>query len=37
MSAIEIEEAITQLVEQPFGAEVFPFTFLEAIHRLNDL
>ena len=30
MNAVEIEEAITQLAEQPFDAEMFPFAFLEA-------
>ncbi len=30
MNAVEIEEAITLLAEQPFDAETFPFTFLEA-------
>jgi hypothetical protein len=30
MNAVEIEEAVSQLVEQPFDAEVFPFAFLEA-------
>ena len=29
MNAVEIEEAITNLAEQPFDAEVFPFAFLE--------
>ena len=30
MNAVEIEEAITLLSEQPFDAETFPFAFLEA-------
>ncbi len=30
MNAVEIEEAITHLAEQPFDAEAFPFAFLEA-------
>ncbi len=30
MNAVEIEEAITHLAEQPFDAEEFPFAFLEA-------
>jgi hypothetical protein len=30
MNAVEIEEAVSQLVEQPFDAEGFPFAFLEA-------
>lgn len=30
MNAVEIEEAITLLAEQPFDAETFPFAFLEA-------
>jgi len=30
LNAVEIEEAITQLAEQPFDAQVFPFAFLEA-------
>ena len=30
MNAVEIEEAITLLAEQPFDAESFPFDFLEA-------
>ncbi|SBT17705.1 hypothetical protein MGA5115_01821 [Marinomonas gallaica] len=30
MNAVEIEEAITLLAEQPFDAESFPFAFLEA-------
>jgi hypothetical protein len=30
MNAVEIEEAVSQLVEQPFDAEAFPFAFLEA-------
>lgn len=30
MNAVEIEEAITHLAEQPFDTEAFPFTFLEA-------
>lgn len=43
MNAVEIEEAVTQLVEQPFDAAEFPFAFLEAfgnkqttIKRLRD-
>lgn len=30
MNAIEIEEAISTLAEQPFDAAEFPFAFLEA-------
>ena len=30
MNAVEIEEAVSQLVEQPFDADAFPFAFLEA-------
>ena len=30
MNAIEIEEAISQLADQPFVAERFPYDFLEA-------
>ena len=30
MNAVEIEEAISRLAEQPFDAEEFPFAFLEA-------
>ncbi|MCF6212330.1 MAG: lactate dehydrogenase, partial [Gammaproteobacteria bacterium] len=30
MNAVEIEEAITHLAEQPFDTQVFPFAFLEA-------
>lgn len=30
MNAVEIEEAISQLAEQPFYAQEFPFAFLEA-------
>ena len=30
MNAVEIEEAISQLAEQPFDAANFPYTFLEA-------
>lgn len=30
MNAVEIEEAISELAEQPFNAEAFPFAFLEA-------
>ncbi len=30
MNAVEIEQAITDLAEQPFDAEEFPFAFLEA-------
>ena len=30
MNAVEIEEAISQLAEQPFDAEAFPYAFLEA-------
>jgi hypothetical protein len=30
MNAVEIEEAITLLSEQPFDAEAFPYAFLEA-------
>ena len=30
MNAVEIEEAISQLADQPFDPEGFPFAFLEA-------
>ncbi|MGF1657683.1 MAG: type IIL restriction-modification enzyme MmeI, partial [Verrucomicrobiales bacterium] len=30
MNAVEIEEAVSRLAEQPFDAETFPYTFLEA-------
>src|SRR3954470_10396376 len=30
MNAVEIEEAVSSLAEQPFDAEGFPFAFLEA-------
>jgi hypothetical protein len=30
MNAVEIEEAVSALAEQPFNAEEFPFAFLEA-------
>jgi hypothetical protein len=30
MNAVEIEEAVSQLAEQPFDADAFPFAFLEA-------
>ena len=30
MNAVEIEEAISALVEQPFDQAGFPFSFLEA-------
>ena len=30
MNAVEIEQAITELAEQPFDAAEFPYTFLEA-------
>ena len=30
MNAVEIEEAVSQLAEQPFDAVSFPFAFLEA-------
>lgn len=30
MNAVEIEEAISRLAEQPFDAETFPSAFLEA-------
>ena len=30
MNAVEIEEAISALTEQPFDAQEFPFAFLEA-------
>jgi len=33
MNAVEIEEAITALAEQPFDAETFPFSFLEAFDQ----
>nr|WP_222706200.1 type IIL restriction-modification enzyme MmeI [Mesonia sp. K4-1] len=30
MNAVEIEEAVSELALQPFEAEEFPFSFLEA-------
>ena len=30
MNAVEIEEAISQLADQPFDAGNFPYAFLEA-------
>ncbi|MEM7600584.1 MAG: DNA methyltransferase, partial [Verrucomicrobiota bacterium] len=30
MNAVEIEEAVSKLAEQPFEAEAFPYSFLEA-------
>ena len=30
MNAVEIEEAVSRLAEQPFDQEAFPFAFLEA-------
>jgi len=30
VNAVEIEEAISNLAEQPFNAQEFPFAFLEA-------
>ena len=33
MDAVEIEEAISTLAEQPFDAEEFPFAFLEAFGK----
>ena len=30
VNAVEIEEAVSQLAEQPFDAQEFPFAFLEA-------
>jgi hypothetical protein len=30
MNAVEIEEAVSRLAEQPFDAETFPYAFLEA-------
>src|SRR4051812_15542303 len=30
MNAVEIEEAVSTLAEQPFDGESFPFAFLEA-------
>ncbi|MDQ2948479.1 MAG: hypothetical protein M3Y27_21500 [Acidobacteriota bacterium] len=30
MNAVEIEQAISQLAEQSFDAEEFPYAFLEA-------
>ena len=30
MNAVEIEQAITELAEQPFDREAFPFDFLRA-------
>lgn len=33
MNAVEIEEAISQLAEQPFDAREFPFGFLQAFNK----
>ena len=33
MNAVEIEQAVSDLAEQPFDAEEFPFAFLEALAR----
>jgi hypothetical protein len=30
LNAVEIEEAISQLADQPFDSDNFPYTFLEA-------
>lgn len=30
MNAVEIEEAVSQLAEQPYEADAFPYLFLEA-------
>ena len=30
MNAVEIEEAVSKLIEAPFDAQTFPFAFLEA-------
>ena len=30
MNAVEIEEAVSKLVEEPFNAAEFPYAFLEA-------
>ena len=30
MNAVEIEEAVSALAEQPFDAQEFPFAFLQA-------
>ncbi|TAE79019.1 MAG: DNA methylase, partial [Verrucomicrobia bacterium] len=30
MNAVEIEEAVSRLAEQPFDAAEFPYAFLEA-------
>jgi len=35
MNAVEIEEAISKLAEQPFDAEAFPFAFLQAFGRVE--
>ena len=37
MNAVEIEEAISALAEQPFDAAEFPFAFLQALTRLIQL
>lgn len=33
MKAVEIEEAVSELAEQPFDAAQFPFSFLEAFGK----
>nr|WP_244464741.1 hypothetical protein [Martelella endophytica] len=37
MNAVEIEEAISALAEQPFDAEEFPFAFLQAFRAKEIL
>jgi hypothetical protein len=33
MNAVEIEEAVSALAEQPFDAAEFPYSFLEAFGK----
>jgi hypothetical protein len=33
MNAIEIEQAVSQLAEQPFDPAEFPYSFLEAFGK----
>lgn len=37
MNAAEIEQAITELAEQEFDSESFPYAFSERLEKLFDL
>ena len=37
MNAVEIEEAVSALAEQPFDPEEFPFAFLQAFNKETTL